>query len=119
MQFRAIPLIHHDLLDAGHDGGLVHELLFEPSPGPAHAAVLGGLIGNAGVIFAIGRTITGPVAAEAEIIMGRVTDGPFAGFLGQMQNGDATILWQIHQTQGLGFRQRCQSRIVHVLGEGL
>ena len=57
------------------------------------------------MVFAIGRTVAGAMAAKAEIVMGRITDGPFAGLVGEMKDGDTAALGQVHQPERLWFRQ--------------
>ena len=68
-------------------------------------AVLHWLIGSAGVIFAIGRFIARGVAAETEILSAWIANGPFAGFVREMKDGDTATLRQVHQPQRLGLRQ--------------
>src|SRR5688572_20091484 len=82
---------------------LQYQILFLPKlPLPA---VLHRLVGGPRVVFAVGRLIARAVAAEAEIFRAWIADGPFAGFVGEMKNGDAATLGQVHQPERLRFRQ--------------
>ena len=68
-------------------------------------AVLHGLVGSSCVVFAVGRLIARGVAAEAEIFRAWIADRPFAGFVGEMKDGDAAALRQVYQPERLRFRQ--------------
>ena len=65
-------------------------------------AVLHRLIGRSRVIFAVGRLIAWGMAAEAEIFRAWIADRPFAGLVGEVEDGHPPVLGQIHQAQGLG-----------------
>ena len=60
------------------------------------SAVLHGLIGGPRVVFAVRRLIARGVAAEAEIFRAWIADRPFAGFVGEVKDGDAAALGQVH-----------------------
>src|SRR6476646_2681065 len=58
----------------------------ERAPG---AAQVGGLVGDARVIGAIGQAGDRPAAAEEEIRLAGIADRPAAGFLGELEQGPA------------------------------
>jgi hypothetical protein len=59
-------------------------------------SVLHGLVGRPRMVFAVGRLIARGVAAEAEIFRTWIADGPFAGLVGEVKDGDAAALGQVH-----------------------
>ena len=59
-------------------------------------AILHGLVGSPRVVFAVGRLIARGVTTEAEILRAWISDRPFAGFVGEMQDSNAAALRQIH-----------------------
>ena len=66
--------------------------------------VAGRLIGNAGVVGAIGQVARRLAAAEVELAAAGVADRPFAGFLGQLQQSFALLDRNIDQLRlQLGF----------------
>ena len=49
----------------------------------------------------------GALAAEAEFFGARIADRPFAGLVGEMEDGDAAALRQVDEAHRLRLRQRC------------
>ena len=67
--------------------------------------------GEPRMVLAIGRASPWPMAAKAEILVARIADRPFAGLVGEMQDGDPAAFRQIDEAHRLRFRQRLLARL--------
>jgi len=57
------------------------------------------LVGEPRMVLAVGRTIPGPMAAEAEFLGAWIADRPFAGLVREMENGHPAVLRQVDQAE--------------------